>query len=147
MRIQPERRSSLRIITLKNAGWLALSIIALLIATSAFTRFRSPRNSDHHLLYDQKIGAATPSKPSPPPETVSEASPGREIDASRREKFLTVEPSTAVAPEAAATEPSTTPAVTQPIRLGRTGGERVVISGGSEGVRVDVQPAPRRPQS
>src|SRR6266511_2855416 len=97
MRLHSERRSSLRIITLKNASWVALSIVVLLIAMSAFTRFRSRKNSDHHLLYDQKIGAATPSKPSRPPETVSEASPGREIDASRREKFLTVEPSTAAA--------------------------------------------------
>ncbi|HEV8658300.1 MAG TPA: hypothetical protein VGS96_06695 [Thermoanaerobaculia bacterium] len=145
MRLQPERRNSLRIITLKNAGWLALSLIVLLIAMSAFTRFRSPRKSDHHLLYDQKIGAATPSKPSRPPETVSEASPGREIDASRREKFLTVEPVTATATEP--TQLSTAPALTQPIRLGRNGGGRVVISGGSDGVRVDVQPAPRRPHS
>lgn len=145
MRLQPERRNSLRIITLKNAGWLALSLIVLLIAMSAFTRFRSPRKSDHHLLYDQKIGAATPSKPSRPPETVSEASPGREIDASRREKFLTVEPSTAAATVTRPTEP--TPPVPEPIRLGRNGGGRVVMSGGSDGVRVDVQPAPRRPHS
>ncbi|HEY3052711.1 MAG TPA: hypothetical protein VGK04_04905 [Thermoanaerobaculia bacterium] len=146
MRLQYlERRSSLRIMTLKNAGWAALSIIALLIATSAFTRFRSHKNSDHHLLYDQKIGAAAPAKPSPPPEMVTEASPGREIDSSRREKFLTVEPSTTTV--MAPAQPSTAPAVSQPIRLGRNGGGRVVISGGSEGVRVDVQPAPRRPQS
>jgi len=140
MQLQPERRSLVRIVTLKNAGWLAISVTVLLIVVSAFTQFRARYNREHRLLYDQRIEATTRPSPLPPADTVTEAAVDGQTGASGREKFLTITPSTAPTTV-------TAPSVTEPIRLGGNGGGRVVISGGSEGVRVSVQPAPRRPHS
>ena len=145
MLIQPERRRSFRIVTLKNAGWAALSIIVLLIVTSAFTRFAARKNQEHRLTYDDRILARTPEKRLPPPEPVSEGVSGRQVDATRLERYLTVdrtEPLPAPPPP-----PSPAPPTAEPIRLGGNDGGRVVISDSSGRVRVHVEPAPRRPRS
>ncbi len=57
-RLQPERRSGVRIVTLKNAGWLALSLTVLFVLFSAYMERRSRGTSSYGRLYDERIDAA-----------------------------------------------------------------------------------------
>jgi hypothetical protein len=65
-RLQPERRSGIRIFTLRNAGWLALSLTVLFLVFSAYMERRSPGASSYGRLYDGRIDAATPPAAPPP---------------------------------------------------------------------------------
>ena len=61
--LQPERRSGVRIVTIKNAAWLALSLTVLFIILSVYMEHRSRGTSDYGRLYDRRIDA-----PAPPPK-------------------------------------------------------------------------------
>ena len=61
--LQPERRSGIRIFTLKNAAWFALSAIVLFLIVSAYMEHRSRGASGYGRLYDRRIDA-----PPPPPK-------------------------------------------------------------------------------
>lgn len=135
-RLQPERRSGFRILTLKNAGWLALSLTVLFLIFSAYMERRSRGTENYGRLYDRRIEATRPAAPQAKPEVVTEA-PERPVE--RRDVLLNRQEE-----EPAATATAAAPVVPpdrKPIRP-RRGDERVVISGGSDGVRVDIQPAP-----
>jgi hypothetical protein len=67
-RLQPERRSGVRIVTLKNAAWLALSVVVLFVAYSSYMEHRSRGTSDYGRLYDSRIDATTAPPPSSPPD-------------------------------------------------------------------------------
>lgn len=137
--LRPERRSGIRILTLKNAGWLALSLTVLFLIFSAYMERRSRGESSYGRLFDQRIEATRPASPPAQPEVVVEA-PERQavrhdVLQDRRDEdanglTTSAETATAAAPAA------------RPNARRRRAGERVVISGGAEGVRVDVQPAP-----
>ncbi|HEX6096646.1 MAG TPA: hypothetical protein VF432_10005 [Thermoanaerobaculia bacterium] len=140
-RLQPERRSGFRIVTLKNAAWLALALTVLFFLFSAYMERRARGGSSYGRLYDRRIERATrPAAPRAQPEVVLEA-PERPVvrrdvlqdrrDEESRDVTISAGTATTAAPAA----------VRQPVRL-RRDGDRVVISGGAEGVRVDVQPAP-----
>jgi hypothetical protein len=140
-RLQPDRRSGIRIVTLKNAGWLALSLTVLFLVYSAYMERRSHGASDYGRLYDRRIEATRPAAPPAPREVVVEA-PEPPAAVVRRDVLLNrQEEASPDLPPSAATATTAAPAVRRPVRL-RRDGERVVISGGTEGVRVDVQPAP-----
>lgn len=67
-RLQPERRSGFRILTLKNAAWLTLALLVLFITYSTYMEHRSRSTSDYGRLYDDRIDATkAPAKPAPPP--------------------------------------------------------------------------------
>ncbi|HEX8251626.1 MAG TPA: hypothetical protein VF846_00650 [Thermoanaerobaculia bacterium] len=61
-RLQPERRSSVRILTLKNAGWLTLALLVLFITYSTYMEHRARGTADYGRLYDERIEAAPPAK-------------------------------------------------------------------------------------
>jgi hypothetical protein len=66
-RLQPERRSGFRIITLKNAAWLALSLVVLFLIFTAYMEHRAGAGSDYGRLYDRRIEAPTTTTAPPPP--------------------------------------------------------------------------------
>jgi hypothetical protein len=140
-RFQPERRSGFRIFTLKNAGWLALSLTVLFLLFSMYMERRSRGASNYGRLYDRRIDATRPAAKPVQREIVTEA-PERPAPVVRRDVLLDRrEEASHDLATSAETATTAAPAVRQPVRL-RRDGDRVVISGGSEGVRVDVQPAP-----
>jgi hypothetical protein len=140
-RLQPERRSGIRILTLKNAGWLALALTVLFVIFSMYMERRSRGASNYGRLYDSRINATRPAAPPVQREVVTEA-PEPRIPVVRRDVLLDRrEEASPDLATSADTTTAATPAVRQPVRL-RRDGDRVVISGGAEGVRVDVQPPP-----
>ncbi len=64
-RLQPERRSGFRIITLKNAAWFALSLVVLFLIFTAYMEHRSGAGSDYGRLYDRRIETTTTAPPPP----------------------------------------------------------------------------------
>ncbi|HYO78129.1 MAG TPA: hypothetical protein VE010_16840 [Thermoanaerobaculia bacterium] len=67
--LQPERRSGVRILTLKNAGWLTLALLVLFITYSTYMERRARGEADYGRLYDERIDAARPPpKPASPPQ-------------------------------------------------------------------------------
>jgi hypothetical protein len=141
-RLQPERRSGIRILTLKNAGWLALSLTVLFVLFSMYMERRSRGASNYGRLYDRRIDVTRPAAPPVQREIVTETPERPAAPVVRRDVLLDrrEEASPDLAPSAE-TATTAAPAARQPVRLRREG-DRVVISGGSEGVRVDVQPVP-----
>lgn len=57
MHLLPERRQHLRILTLKNAGWVVLGSILLFLAYSAWNELR-PRDSSREQLYERGTAGA-----------------------------------------------------------------------------------------
>ena len=140
-RLQPERRSGTRIVTLKNAGWLALAVTVLFLIVSAYMERRARGGENYGRLYDERIESSNPPPAAAPPEVIleeAEAPPARP-DSRRRDELLGVT-STMTEPVATAA-----PAIPPPVRR-RRGDGRVVITGGTEGVRMDVQPPAPQPQ-
>jgi hypothetical protein len=141
-RLQPERRSGFRIFTLKNARWLALSLTVLFLVYSAYMERRSHGVSNYGRLYDRRIDATRPAARLVQPEIVTEAPEPGLAPVVRRDVLLNRQED--ASPELTTSAQTTTtvaPAVRQPVRL-RRDGDRVVISGGTEGISIDVQPAP-----
>lgn len=135
-RLQPERRSGIRIITLKNAGWLLLSLAVLFVLFSAYMERRSRGTESYGRLYERRIEDTRPAAPQAKPEVLTEA-PEQPVE--RRDVLLNRQEEAPAETVTVAT--SVAPPPRKPIPP-RRGDERVVISGGSEGVRVDIQPAP-----
>ncbi|HEX9985847.1 MAG TPA: hypothetical protein VGF69_21485 [Thermoanaerobaculia bacterium] len=131
----PDRRRGFRILTLKNAGWFALSVTVLFIIYSTYMEHRSRGDSTYGRLYERRIAATRPPAPPAPLEVITEA-PERPVV--RRDVLLNRQDE---APLGVTSTAAPAPAAPQPVRL-RRDGDRVTISGGTEGVRVDVQPAP-----
>jgi hypothetical protein len=135
-RLQPDRRRGIRILTLKNAGWLALSLTVLFFVYSFYIEHRTHSDATYGRLYGRRIAATVPPPQQPPLDVITEA-PGQPQPVERRDVLQNrQDDALGVTPPATAT-----PAAPQPVRL-RRNGDRVVVSGGAEGVRVDVQPAP-----
>ena len=144
MRLLPERRRRWRVMTLKNAAWLAGGLVALFLAVSLWNEFR-PRNPSRERLYERRssAGAAPPSEaPRPAAVNVEEAPVTDETFAVRRNSgLLAPAPAPAPAPPpAAVTTSEAAPRTT--LKQARQRGERIVVTGGAEGLRVESAPAP-----
>ncbi|HEY0159704.1 MAG TPA: hypothetical protein VGF28_20625 [Thermoanaerobaculia bacterium] len=66
-RLQPERRSGLRILTLRNAFWAALAAIIVFAIFSLYIDSRSAGDSEYGRLYERRSDAAQKPAPPPPP--------------------------------------------------------------------------------
>ncbi len=144
-RLQPERRSGVRILTLKNAGWLALSVAVLFFVFSSYMEHRTRGREGFGRLYDSRIDDARGSSPAARPEVVLEAQEppagdGGTLRSGRGDVLL--EATASAEPAAVEAAPV---AAKRPVRLRRDGG-RVTITGGADGVRVDAQPAVTQPE-
>lgn len=142
MRLLPERRRHVRILTLKNAAWAAGAFIVLFIAFSAWNELRTPHSSRDR-LYQRGVDAPPPKKERAPVETVEEDPVSDQTFSVRAGAHpLAPPPSTpASAPPAAVAEQP--PRVT--LKETRKRGQRIVITGGTEGVSVNTTPVPDRP--
>lgn len=139
MRLLPERRRHWRIVTLKNAAWLLGGLIVLFLALSAWNEVR-PRDPSRERLYQRGTGGTLPAPPTRPAEVVEEQPIADRTSAVRRDSGLLAPPR--------ASAPSPVPVATseRPRRMtlkeARRRGQRVVITGGAEGLRVEAAPAP-----
>lgn len=128
----------MRILTVKNAVWTLAGLLLLFIAFSAYHELRSPDRSRER-LYERGSGSPPPAPKPRPAAAIEERPVADETFAARS------------GPYALAPAPRATPAAA-PIRTGdrprqrtlkqtRQRGERTVIVGGPEGVRVQTAPA------
>ncbi|HYK01215.1 MAG TPA: hypothetical protein VE974_05620 [Thermoanaerobaculia bacterium] len=62
-RLQPERRSGMRILTLKNAAWFTLTAVVLFLIFSSYMERRSRGSSNYGRLYDERIDATQKASP------------------------------------------------------------------------------------
>lgn len=49
-----ERRRGIRILTLKNAGWLLLALVVLFVAVSLYHETRQPKAGEPGELYEKR---------------------------------------------------------------------------------------------
>jgi hypothetical protein len=75
-RLQPERRSGMRILTLKNAAWFTVSVVVLFLLFSSYMERRSRGAANYGRLYDQRIDA-TQTAPPPATTTTTDTAPRR----------------------------------------------------------------------
>jgi hypothetical protein len=132
-----------RVFTLKNAAWLALSVAVLFLIFSTYMERRSHGTSSYGRLYERRIDVADAPKPRTRPEIIREAptetvAAPAAVEDDRGEEILGV---TASEPPATETTVSPSPALPRAHR-GRREGGRVTITGVADGVRLDIQPAP-----
>ena len=135
MRLLPERRQHLRIVTLKNAAWLLGGLIVLFIALSVWNELR-PGDPTRGVLYRGSDGA-TPA-PSPRPATTSDEPPITDRTFAVRDGGYPLAPQPPPPPPVVAAErprPGT-------LKQARERGDRIVITGGPEGVRTEAKPGP-----
>jgi hypothetical protein len=144
MVIFPERRNERRYMTLKNAGLAGIALVVVFILMSLWSAFRPHSGGSSNLLLSRVQSSDSPSVRHDP-TIVDEGSiydhPGADsllLDPGALDQLR------AAAPAAAAQAPSS--AVEQGNFEHRTSqlgkGQRITISGGSEGVQVHAEPMP-----
>jgi len=127
----PERRQHVRIVTLRNFGWLTIVMLIAFCAITVRSELRGRNSRDYGRLLDRQI---TVDAPQPKPvETVSEAEPPI-ADHTPAMTLMPVEP----APQ----QQTMIPVAVSPQY--RAGDSRVAIVGGSDGVAI-VQQTQRKP--
>jgi len=123
----PERRRHMRIVTLRNFGWLTIALLIAFAAMTIQSEMRGRHSHDYGRLVRRQIVNEAPSKR--PVEVVREEAPAVQA----RDQAMYVEP----------VEPAAAPIPTQQIVIPTRGDARVAIVGGPEGVTI-VKPARRR---
>ena len=130
MRLLPERRRHLRILTLKNAAWIGGTLAILFIAFTVWNEVRS-RGALHERLSERTV--ALPAAERAPAEVIEEQPVSDETFATRhnaRQLEAPPPPAAVPAPTAERARPLT-------LKEARERGERVVVTGGAEGVSVE----------
>lgn len=132
--IIPERRQSTRYLTLKNAARAAIVLVVAFILLSIWAAYR-PGHSGASLW---EKGAMSPDSPPAPREPMPVIREGSTADypPARLIQVLNDAPVAPPAPRPPPRQKTIEPREPQP-RLGN--GQRIVISGGSEGIRVHVE--------
>jgi len=141
--IIPERRRSRRYLTLRNAARTAIMLVVAFILLSLWAAFR-PAHSGTSLWEQGAASSTSTSTPAPrePFPVVREGSAG-DYPPAGPIQILNESPAARPAPPPPPPRQTTIdPREPQP-RLGS--GQRIVISGGSEGVRVHVETATAPP--
>jgi len=132
--IIPERRARTRVLTLKNATRAAIALVVAFILLSFWSAWR-PAHSGRSLLEPR---AASSEPPAVPGESLPVVSEGSVHDYPDAQLIVHDAPPPLSAPPVArenTLEPAKSPLGT---------GQKIVISGGSEGVRLYVAPPPQR---
>jgi hypothetical protein len=139
MRLLPERRRHPRIVTLKNAAWLAGALIVLFIAVSTWNELRTGASSGG--LLSRESADAAPATAPRPAAIIEEPPIADRTFAVRGGGANTLEPQAPPpsAPPVAAPESSRRHGT---LKEARERGDRIVVSGGPEGVRADAKPVP-----
>lgn len=129
----PERRQRVRVITLKNVAWLSGALFLLFLAYSLYNELR-PRNASQERLYERRGADAAPKRK---PSAAIEAHPvSDETFAVPQfvERPAPPAPSTIAPPSIPAARRRPPPTLKEAARSGK----RISVSGGAEGVRVEV---------
>jgi len=129
----PERRQHVRIVTLRNFGWLTLAMALAFIAISIRSELRGRHMQDYGRLVDRQMQTDIQRKPV---EVVEESVPATEAAAAPQSEPMMIEPADGAVQPA----PTLSAQVVPPAR----GDSRVAIVGGPEGVTI-VQRQQRRP--
>jgi hypothetical protein len=137
MRLLPERRRYWRIVTLKNAVWVLAALIVLFVVVSAWNELR-PENPDRERLYQRGTGSPPPAT-RPLPANVDEDPPVADQTSTIRGRSNHLEPVAAEPAPVRAAIPA--PPRRTTLKEARQRGERIVITEGAEGVRVQTTPA------
>ncbi|HEX8620079.1 MAG TPA: hypothetical protein VF911_21040 [Thermoanaerobaculia bacterium] len=64
--LQPERRSRVRVVTLKNAGWFVLAAVVLFFVVTTYTERRARDQGEYGRLYERRRDAPVPSETARP---------------------------------------------------------------------------------
>jgi len=140
--MQPERRQHVRIVTLRNFGWLAIAALVAFGAITVRSEMRGRHMHDYGRLYDGQLTRDAAKKE--PVEVVNEAeaaAPSPQIaDQTPAAEPMLVLP---VDPASAAIEPQQA-TIISPAVVPRARESRVAIVGGADGVTV-VQQTRKRP--
>jgi hypothetical protein len=141
MRLLPERRRHWRVVTLKNAAWLLGGLIVLFIAVSAWNEIR-PGAPSGERLYERGSGD-TPPAARPRPAAVVEEPPvvDQTFSVRRASDHLAPPPASAPVPSPVSiATPERARRTT--LKKARQAGQRIVITGGAEGLDFKTTPAP-----
>ncbi len=125
----PERRHGTRILTLKNTVWVLAGLLAFFVLFSAYNEHK-PRNASRESLSQRRDGG---------PPAAAARKPAAALDSPVSEEETVIEPDPPPPPPPVV--PARTPARTPTLKETRQRGGRVVITGGAEGVQVEVRPA------
>jgi len=140
--MQPERRQRMRIVTLRNFGWLMIALLVVFGAITIRSEMRGRHMHDYGRLYDRRILPNVPRK-EPAVEVVKEAAAAPQI----ADQTPAFEPTLVlpVDPTVESIEVSQQQAtIIAPAVAPRARDSRVAIVGGPEGVAI-VQKTPKRP--
>lgn len=132
--IQPERRQRVRIVTLRNFGWLTIAMMVGFGAITIRSEMRGRHRNDYGRLYGRQMSRDIPAKKTV--EVVKEASPLIADQTPAYEEPLL--------PLDAYGEPQQPATYTTQAVVPRAHDSRVAIVGGPEGVTV-VQQTRKRP--
>ena len=139
MRLLPERRQHVRIVTLKNAAWLLGGLIVLFLVVSLWNELR-PADPSRERLYERGSAVTTRRAEPAVPNAIEELPIADHT-------FTVGGGETRPAPPPPSPPP--TPAVATAERPrhmtfqeARQRGERIVITGGAEGVHIEARPVP-----
>ena len=129
----PERRQHVRIVTLRNFGWLSLAVVVVFAAISIRSELRGRNMHDYGRLVDRQL--KTEIEPRKPVEVIEENAPAA-APRTQSEPMIIIDANTPPPQQSAA---AMSPQFAPP-----PGDGRVAIVGGPEGVTVVRQPR-RRP--
>lgn len=132
--IIPERRARTRVLTLKNAVRAAIGLVVAFILLSFWSAWR-PAHSGRSLLEPRSASSEAPAVPGEPLPVVTEGSVRDYPDAQ-----LTVHD----APPPLPAPPVARETTLEPAKSPLGTGQKIVITGGSEGIQVYVAPPPQR---
>jgi hypothetical protein len=138
MRLLPKRRQHLRIMTLKNAAWLLAGLIVLFLVFSTWNEL-GPGDPSRERLY-QRGSDGTPPRAAPAPAKAIEERPITDQTSTVRGGANSLAPPPPLPPSEPAVAPAESPRRLT-LKEARRRRERIVITGGAEGVRVEATPA------
>lgn len=142
--MQPERRQSMRIVTLRNFGWLSIALLVAFAAITIRSEMRGRHMHDYGRLYGRQITRDVAKKE--PVEVVTEAQAAAATGIA--DQTPAVEPMLVLPADpldgTIAAEPQQQATIISPSVAPRARESRVAIVGGAEGVTV-VQQTHKRP--
>jgi hypothetical protein len=134
----PERRRHVRIVTLRNFGWLTIAMLIAFAIVTVRSEMRGRNMNDYGRLLNRQIDAKDTKVEPKPVDVVEEGAPAE----SPLQRESQSQPMMIVPADQPAPVPTQTMA--SQVIAPRTGESKVAIVGGPEGVAV-VQQTPRRP--
>ena len=141
--MQPERRQRVRIVTLRNFGWLTIALLVVFAAITIRSEMRGRHMHDYGSLYGRQMSRDVPTK-KPVVEVVKEAAPPQIADQTPAVEVPFAVDGMVDGMVDAMDVPQQQTAFTTQSVVPRAHDSRVAIVGGPEGLTV-VQQTQKRP--